>query len=884
MSPLSFSATSDTGAASCTDTEVLDDRILIIPYKELSSGVKKITITNGGSTAAFGNSSFAVYSDLACNTELSGSKDTANTTYTFNSGVTSGSSGSFGNIYLKNLDIGGDTEGSYTLTVTLTDDAGNVSEASTASIAIDKTAPAMTSFDAALNASGFAGSKDARSYPWVTSLTGNTLTLYVTEEGAGLQTICLSNMTVPTAANYSEGGFALTGSSTVSVEGDALAKSSAYTINTSANTITFLDSSTPAVRGTNVKIEITNVTAQVISGRTGDVLDSTPVVLTDFAGANNKAAAGTVYLAVDSAAPFSDSQLVVSDISTGTGSDIAAAPGYTNSRTVNLALKPSEETSEETYYVSGLRSITLTNGVFTAGTSATSHDGTVVTLTNVYSDTTKKQGANELPNGSITEYYKATLAENAAAPISRTESGYYLSSDLKTLYFYSPVMVNKTDMTVTNVTIANGSVTYTDNRYLITAVLKDFAGNVSASHSKAANDIGSIYYDATQPSWNGDGLFVSAYSSYDTGCSATANIYPHASGTDARGIVLDSTDKNKDGNLIRYFYTSAKKGDKYGAVLGIPAKDNIALRGYGTTSTTTSGFGAYTNYYYLKGTHTAAEIVASEDKTNPATDVNGEGQSLNVSNNENTSWAGWQWFPCDGADTVYSVIIADAAGNISPAYTFHLIQDSTAPAIKDSDGNYITMTYTDPTNSANGEKWCVFTTPQTQSVSVAVNSYIPAYSGTAYKNIYAYHSSSTASGSRAQINVTLPSLYTEQSCTAAASRIEYYATNADSSTAPSTTSSSATSWNSWIPYTEGSTSCTAFPIMNSTVSATGPLYLWLKDGCGNTKYIQIRSDEHRLSGADETWELDGGVLTRNATSWTGITTTGNTDTDRKSVV
>src|SRR5574344_869118 len=341
------------------------------------------------------------------------------------------------------------------------------------------------------------------------------------------------------------------------------------------------------------------------------------------------------------------------------------------------------------------------------------------------------------------------------------------------------------------------------------------------------------------------------------------------------GVILDSA-TDGDGKAIRYFYTSGKKDSTYGVVLGIPAEDETALRGCGTTGSNTDS-GAYTNYYYSKGQYSAEALLALSGKENPSADVNGNPQFF-VHPKE---WAGWQWFSCDGDDTVYSVVVADAAGNYSPAYTFHVIKDVAGPAVYDSSNSYITMTYSDPTNSASGEKWGVFTTPQTQTVTVtAASSYnVPAYSGTAYKNIYAYHSNNTAAGSRAQINVDLPSAYTEQSCTAAASRIEYYATNAYSTTAPSSTSSSAASWNAWVPYTEGYTSFTTYPIMASaSVPATGPLYLWLKDGCGNTSCMQIRSDEHRKANADETWELDGEGLKRNASSWTGFTTEGYTNT------
>src|SRR5574344_297709 len=559
-----FTADSGTGAASCTDTALLDDRTLVIPYTENASGVKTITITESsekGSTvsstpfAGGTGNAFAVYSDATLTTPIAGTA--SGTTYTFVSAVRTGT------LYLRNLTVDSE-EDTYTLTVTLTDDAGNSSDTSTAKIAIDNTAPVMTSYTASSNASGFAGNKDARSYPWSTSLTGNTLTLYVTETGAGLQTIRLSNTNVPTATTYDKGGFALTSSSTVSVAGTALVKYSAYTIATATNTITFLNSSTPAVQGTEEKIEITNVTAFVISGRTGAVFDSTPVVLTVFSGSTKKNTPETVYLCVNHEKPYNNTTLVISDISTGTGADIQAGTGYTNSLTVNLTLKPYEMTTNSTYYVSGIRSITLTNGVFTTST--------VVTLTNIYDSAIKESCANELTNGSITENYLKTLAENETAPVSRTVTGYYLSNDLKTLYFYSPVMVNVTDMTVTNVTITNSSGTYPDGTYSMTAALADFAGNTStANTSYYANDTGSIYYDTTKPYLNGDaGLFVAKKDNL-TGYSPATNVYPHVNGTSAMGVILDST-TNGDGKAIRYFYTSGKKDSTYGVVLGIPAE------------------------------------------------------------------------------------------------------------------------------------------------------------------------------------------------------------------------------------------------------------------------------------------------------------------------
>ena len=214
---LSWVATSSSVTPGIAKTAVISDQYLVIPVTEATSGVNNFKIEvkkEGGTNLSAANSCASVDYvgfDTSDTISTGGSslvypsetpvplwgKDTNKITV-----VSPTTYGKYKHYYIKGLTISGANpvdEGNYIVSVTMYDQAGNVSTTKTITISNDHTCPVVedTWFEGventALNGSGTYIHPHHRTY--TTSSDNNTLYIKMTETGSGIKTIDLQHYT-----------------------------------------------------------------------------------------------------------------------------------------------------------------------------------------------------------------------------------------------------------------------------------------------------------------------------------------------------------------------------------------------------------------------------------------------------------------------------------------------------------------------------------------------------------------------------------------------------------------------------------------------------------------------------------------------------------------
>ncbi len=808
LQPMFWTNAEGTKILSLANSGLLENQYLNIPFTESLSGVKIITVDvkseDGSQTVAnpladsglelyyVPNGSSSATKLSSSDYEISADKKTITLTNAKKSGT----------LRIKNLKVlesVGETDVTSVVTVTIKDTALNEALAGEVTIACDKNAPVINKAEI-VDSEGNCYIKQRVLFEDATDKTywlshkvidgtgngkGNAtkvpLKLTIKETGTGVETI---KFTGDIVAQSSTG---------IKVGTKVLTKDTDFTVSSDGSTITFLDSSIPAVKGTSVEVYLTNLYAKKINGN--DSGNALKITISDFAKGEN-----TDRKTIDGPANTQIEKIYTDPWKSGINSStlkdngkksdgttaelITAESGYTNSKLVDLVVELGTEQPEAGISASGINAIKVLSGAkFTDKTTATLVEGGTVVA------------KESLEDGVFT--FVQTFSKSNKIKFSNVE------------------------LTATS-----------DGPCSVGIASIDVCGWVSDTKSA------SITLDTQAPWW------VGGENNPKSGVGPAVSHLRHENATDvyprtsSYGVIIDETEKNKDGLNIRYFYTKHGREGQTGSWIALAtlARDNICLQGYRTGGCT----------YILSGDESADNVVAKG--THDSTDLRGDGYVVD----DKTVCNFPQWF----GEGTSSIVIADAAGNYSLSCTVKVVEDKSGPADKLGSGNtvndFIDFTYSDPTN-ADTEFWQVLT-KKTGSKS--------------YTNVFAYHNGSSVAGKRAQIDVDL-SDYPEVTATKDSVPIEYYSIR-DIDPLDEIGSSSV-SWGKWLKlsdYLSADKKLTVYPYLTNDL---GECYLYLKDMLGNVSKVPIRTREHAVENATESWERDGDV----DNPWQGWNATGD---------
>ena len=393
-----------------SSTVVPDSSILRIPFTEELCGVKVIGINVKNSSGeavsqplASASVSYSAGGDASQATPVAIETDKASLQAVFDSeGYAAnpvfndvidnlnvlGSSYKTGILYIKNFALGSD-DGIYTVTATLYDSALNRAESKSITIAHDTTAPSVNRVIVQNVVPRTVYGESASTY-WLPKTAYDasgepslaSIAVTAKENGSGVNVLTLG------------GNAHLTESSTISVGGTPIG-SDKCSIDVASNKITFSDSYSPVMYSASGSISfvITNIRFDASNTEGGNAVS---VTLRDFVGnvgSNANSGDNSKFdLYIDSTSPdtifaiFTDkSAPAIGSVSVADGKQDSAsdevlysssrlASDYTDQKKVELALTLSPESSS---YGSGVKTIQLTNGVFTSDT-AISVNGTVL--------------------------------------------------------------------------------------------------------------------------------------------------------------------------------------------------------------------------------------------------------------------------------------------------------------------------------------------------------------------------------------------------------------------------------------------------------------------------------------------------------------------------
>lgn len=829
---IKWTVTTSDAIAGVTKEATLSTQVLNIPFTEATAGAKKISITaeRAGKSAVEKPFSSASLEVKFGSGTISGYTIPADepTSIVFTEPLKTGV------LTIRNLTIS-DTadEGIYTLTVKILDAAENTNTTpdSTIQISMDSTKPVIEKVQVANIRKRVLYSDGSESY-WLgkenhENTLGNSpsyakMDIYIEETYSGVQKITLGSDTL------------LQTSTKIHIDDNETALSSSeYTIDTSANTITFLTSPATAtaekpivVRKDSGTTKITldgikfsNYSTDTSSG--GDLSyakNTFSVVAQDFA--LNESEEKTSILLYDevsgstgksvtevyshSNADYMDSLTLVdrgSDNGTDTNA-LKASSGFTNERQINAEFVHEEKSAT----LPGVNKVTVTGATFTDDTTVS------VKFNGASSYTTLSEGSDYTFEDSTTCVFKKTFDSN---------KNYSLK--------FKDISLSGSANAVNTVALQAYSVTE----------LYD-----TSNGKKSAN----ITFDDTKPEWEStSGLFTSYCTTYGYSVGTSSiNVYPHSSSSSSKpyGRVIDESDKNKDNLTHRYFYTSAKKDySTYAAALTVSATDNISLSG----ATNHDGF--YYYYYKHESGDTISSIGADEvvKKTGTVRQdsiTSGDSSSAPTYTGSKTSCAYKGLFE---AGATYTVVITDDAGNYSTAQTFTLVKD-----------DKIIDTLTEGT-TASDSGTVDLETGFEYTVGKAGYQIVSYNYGPQYRNVYprlddvGVETSDTANRVAVKLNLAGDYSYSERTPTKTQSGLFAYMLHL-SSTPPSATPSatgSATSFGSWIAFDGDSSS--EITVYLPFTSSDSLYYLALQDNTGNVHNMQIRSKENKSYGKDEYW-------------------------------
>ncbi|MBP5444180.1 MAG: hypothetical protein J6Y60_13160 [Treponema sp.] len=274
-----------------TGNNILNTHTLAIPFTEVTSGIKKVTVeveppAGSGASAyeeVFGSTgtyAFEVYarSNSGSDYNQAFTTDTDKKELLLNTPITSGS---YSTLYLKNLRIADNLsdleDGDYKLKVKLYDAALNVADVKEITISVDSAAPVIQKMYIKDSVKFQASSTDTSPKLYLNKdsydTSGNpvkaTLQVKVKEEVSGLYTLTLS------------GNAAFTTQSTVTLKkSDGSTISAPNSITTSTNTVTFTSPRTARdVSGNPFTVEISNVSLGTYSSSSAAVT----VIINDYA-------------------------------------------------------------------------------------------------------------------------------------------------------------------------------------------------------------------------------------------------------------------------------------------------------------------------------------------------------------------------------------------------------------------------------------------------------------------------------------------------------------------------------------------------------------------------------------------------------------------------
>lgn len=832
---IKWTVTTSDAIAGVTKEATLSTQVLNIPFTEATAGAKKISITaeRAGESAVeepFSSASLEVKFGSSTITNGSGYTIPADepTSIVFTEPLKTGV------LTIRNLTIS-DTadEGIYTLTVKILDAAENTNTTpdSTIQISMDSTKPVVEKVQVANLRKRVLYSDGSESY-WLgkenhENTLGNSpsyakMDIYLEETYSGVQKITLGSCTL------------LQTSTKIYIDDSSTALSSSeYTIDTNANTITFLTS--PAMATTEKPIVVrkdsgtTKITLDGIKFRTystntssgGDLsyakntfsvvaqdfalnesVEKTSILLDDEVSGSTGKSVTEVYSHIYADYMYS---LTLVDRGSDNGTDtnaLKAADGFTNERQINAEFVHEEKSAT----LPGVNKVTVTGATFTDDTTV------AVKFNGASSYTTLSEGSDYTFEDSTTCVFKKTFDSNKAYSLK-----------------FKDISLSGSANAVNTVAL---------QAYSVTELYDTSNGKKSAS----------ITFDNEKPAWEStSGLFTSYCTTYayNTGDSSI-NVYPHSSSSSSKpyGRVIDESDKNKDNLTHRYFYTSAKKDSStYAAALTVSAKDNISLSG----ATNHDGF---YYYYYKHGSGDtissigADEVVKKTGTVRQDSITSGDSSSAPTYTGSKTSCAYKGFFE---AGATYTVVITDDAGNYSTAQTFTLVKDDKI-IDKLTEG-----TTASDSGTVDLETGFEYTVGKAGYQIVSYNYDLQ------YRNVYprlddvGVETSDTANRVAVKLNLAGDYSYSERTPTKTQSGIFAYMLHS-SSTAPNAASSatgSATSFGYWIAFDGDSSS--EITVYLPFTSSGSLYYLALQDNTGNVYNMPIRSKENKSYGKYEYW-------------------------------
>lgn len=818
LGKLSWTDSSGKEAPGLCSSSVLKDVQLNIPFTEAMSGIKMLRVTVTGNVdaghrpftadnfeikyAAAGSKNFSVIPPSEY--VISGNEIEFNAAYR---------SGTFA---LSALTVG-DAEGRYRLQASVLDAAVNNSESGDIYISNDSTQPVVN----AVNVPLLKAKDDARSVCGAVKRTLDSadinpfgLDAEQTGESYWLSDACFGGAfgktpeRIPLILSVTEkysgiktiaftGDIRCTGRTALRIERTkeaqkSLVKGTDFTVSHDGRTLTFTNAKRPELVS---DAPIVLYFDNMTVEHCGDgAKNSVNVQLTDFASNASEEAAGRDIFAANAAAV---SRLEVADRGGGAKSTGAYIDG--TDAAANRAAAAGY-TNEDT--VNAI--IMFAEQPAGAGTKTLSFTGLKATA--------------------ATKLY----LEGESAPVAGTR----LAEDALTL---AASFIGKRTFVLTNLRLGNK-----DEAEAAEGIYAVSLKTESETGREAAGGSAKIRYDRTAPYWDAP---LCALTAAPLPSGLRSRIYP----LDEEGG-LDMTNGkavNKDGEIIRYYYSATTEKPAHydkaaytaascGIVLKIACRDDVMLDGGGEDA-----FGCYSVYRSPSGQdaqHIDGAFVIRHGKRNDK-DANGK-------YTQHGSDA-WEYF---GAvrDSLFSVAFRDRAGNVSPARSFHVVADmhmentvkNGAAALPLSK----TLRYYEPVAG-----YRINTFPSAPDVYTNVFSYRPNSSADKRMRIE-YHLNELFEGRRYT--------FAEAAPTAEQSGLAYYAISGSESPVPTRVADDApTAWNQWIPYEKGAGCITVYP--NARTTGDGQrCFLHLKDNCGNTVSLPIRTFEHERAGIYEKFAAD----------------------------
>ncbi|QAX32155.1 beta strand repeat-containing protein [Leisingera sp. NJS204] len=736
------------GDGTLTLSVVLTDTVGNAGTAETSTAAKDATAPAGYS-AAFDQDPVTAANQSAVSFTFAGAEIGSSYAYTISSDgggsdVTGSGTIASATDQITGLDLSGLGDGTLTLSVMLTDAAGNAGAAETATAAKDATAPAgySAAFDqdpvTAANQSAvgftFAGAETGNSYAYTISsdgggsdVTGSGTIASATDQIAGLDlsglsdgTLTLSVVLTDTAGNAGAAETATAAKDASAPSGYSVGfdQSAVNAANQSAVSFTFAGAETGTsyaytissdgggsdVTGSGTIATATDQIAGLDLAGLGDGTLTLSVVLTDAAG--NAGAAETATVAKGSAIPslsFNSPQLEDDMVSAAEASAVALSGSSTlieDGQTVTVTVTDSAAAQVNgTASVSGNAwSLTLDLSGLAEGVLALTADASD-TLGNAAPQATASADKDtEAPSGYSVGFDQSAVTAANQSAVSFTFAGaetgssyaYTISSDGGG----SDVTGSGTIASATDQIAGLDLAGLGDGTLTLSVVLTDAAGNAGAAEtSTAAKDTDtpagySVSFDQDPVIAANQSAVSFTFAGAETGSSYAYTISSDGGGSDVTGsgTIASATDQIAgldlaglgDGTLTLSVVLTDTAGNAGAAETATAAKDANAPSGYsvGFDQSAVNAANQSAAGFTFAGAEVGTSYAYTISSDGGGSDVTGSGTIATATD----QIAGLDLAGLGDGTLTLSVVLTDAAGNAGIAETTTVAKDASAPS------------------------------------------------------------------------------------------------------------------------------------------------------------------------------------------------------------